>query len=182
MQRYRLVLSGAGGQGVITAAVMLAEAAVLHARLNAVQSQVYGAEARGGATRADVILSDAKILFPKVVQPNALVCLTQAAYNKYAGLIRPGGLLITDRRHVVIEKKVDARQVELPLHETVRTRLGALLAYNVCMLGALVGLIGMVPAEAIEKILAAKMPPALLDVNRQALLLGLGLAKEAHRP
>ena len=73
MERFRILFSGSGGQGVITASILIAEAAVLLEGLNAVQSQVYGPEARGGATRADVIVSDSPILFPKVNQPNVLV-------------------------------------------------------------------------------------------------------------
>ena len=96
MDRYRIVFSGSGGQGVITASIILAEAAVLHEGLNAVQSQSYGPEARGGATRADVIISDRAIRFPKANQPNILICLTQMAYNQFSPSIRPGGLLLTD--------------------------------------------------------------------------------------
>ena len=77
MARTRIIFSGSGGQGVITASIILAEAAALHEGLNAVQAQSYGPEARGGATRADVILSEEEIRFPKVTQPNILICLTQ---------------------------------------------------------------------------------------------------------
>ena len=105
-----MVFSGSGGQGVITASIILAEAAVLYENLTAVQSQSYGAEARGGATRSDVIIADSIIHFPKVIQPNVLVCLTQAAYGKFYPIVRPGGLLITDTRFVQTEKKVDAQQ------------------------------------------------------------------------
>ena len=104
MERFRMVFSGSGGQGVITAAIILAEAAVLYDDLIAVQSQAYGPEARGGATRSDVIISDTTINYPKVVQPNVLVCLTQEAYNKFYTIIRPGGLLITDSRYVKIQR------------------------------------------------------------------------------
>ncbi|MFZ1986976.1 MAG: 2-oxoacid:acceptor oxidoreductase family protein, partial [Desulfatitalea sp.] len=99
-QRLRLVFSGSGGQGVITAAIILAEAAAVFEGRNAVQTQVYGAAARGGATRSDVIISDAGINYPRVDQPNVLVCLTQEAYVRYAPLIRPGGTLLTDARLV----------------------------------------------------------------------------------
>ena len=93
MERTRLVFSGAGGQGVITAGIFLAEAAVLYEGLIAVQTQTYGAAARGGAARSDVIISNSKIDFPKVVQPNILICLTQEACNRYVGILRPDGLL-----------------------------------------------------------------------------------------
>ena len=112
MERVRLVFSGSGGQGVITAAIILAEAAVLFEGLEATQSQSYGPEARGGATRSDVIIADSLIRYPKVIQPNVLVCLTQEAYNKFCSIIRPGGRLLTDARFVKTERKVDARQYE----------------------------------------------------------------------
>ena len=89
MERCRMVFSGSGGQGVITASIILAEAAVLYENLTAVQSQSYGAEARGGATRSDVIVSESIIHFPKVIQPNVLVCLTQVAYGKFYPIVRP---------------------------------------------------------------------------------------------
>ena len=90
MERFRIVFSGSGGQGVITAAIILAEAAVLFDKLTAVQTQAYGAAARGGSTRSDVIISDTTIDFPKVNQPNILVCLTQEAYNRFYPIIRSG--------------------------------------------------------------------------------------------
>ena len=94
MKRKQLVFSGSGGQGVITAAILLGEAAVIHEGINAGQSQSYGAAARGGATRSDVILSEDKIDFPGVIEPNIVVCLTQEAYSTYAPEIRPGGMLL----------------------------------------------------------------------------------------
>jgi 2-oxoglutarate ferredoxin oxidoreductase subunit gamma len=173
---HRLVFSGAGGQGVITAAIILAEAAVRHDGLNAVQSQSYGAEARGGATRSDVIISEAEIHFPKVTEPNTLVCLTQTAYNRFAPLIRPGGLLILDSRYVAPEKKVDARQVSLPLHETVMEKIGVPVVYNICMLGALVKITSLVSPASILKVLEERLPEKTIPTNKAALDAGMELA------
>ena len=75
-------------------------------------------------------------MIPKVIQPNVLVCLTQKAYDKYASIIRPGGLMLTDPRFVRTERKVDARQCELPLYETVMEQIGKPIVFNICMLGA----------------------------------------------
>jgi len=127
MNRVRLVFSGSGGQGVITAAIILAEAAVIHEGLNATQSQSYGAAARGGSTRSDIIISDKEIDFPEVVQPNILVCLTQDSYNSYSSVIRPGGILLTDSRYVETTRKVDAKQIELPMYESVMEHIVASL-------------------------------------------------------
>jgi 2-oxoglutarate ferredoxin oxidoreductase subunit gamma len=172
-----MVFSGSGGQGVITAAIILAEAAVLHEDLTAVQTQAYGAAARGGATRSDVIISDSQINFPKVIQPNVLVCLTQEAYNKFYDIIRPGGLLIMDTRFVQPQLKVDAVQRQLPMYQTVMDKIGKSIVFNICMLGAVVGLTGLVRAESIMKVLEQRIPSGFIEMNRQALELGLELGQ-----
>jgi len=178
MERVRIVFSGSGGQGVITAAIILAEAAVLHEGLEATQSQSYGPEARGGATRSDVIIAGKTIRFPKVIQPNVLVCLTQEAYNKFYSIIRPGGLLLTDSRYVNIERKVDARQYQLPMYDTVMEKIGKPIVFNIFMLGALMGLTDMVRPESIMKVLENRIPSRFLEMNEQALNLGMALGKE----
>lgn len=177
MERCRMVFSGSGGQGIITAAIILAEAAVLYENLNAVQSQSYGAEARGGSTRSDIIISDTTIHYPKVIQPNVLVCLTQDAYGKFYPIIRPGGLLITDTRYVQTEKKVDAQQKEIEMYETVMAKIGKPIVFNICMLGAVVALTGLVKPESIMKTLESRMPKDFLNMNRQALDIGIKLGE-----
>jgi 2-oxoglutarate ferredoxin oxidoreductase subunit gamma len=178
MERCRLVFSGSGGQGVITAAVILAEAAVLYENLIAVQSQAYGPAARGGATRSDVIISDSDINYPKVIQPNVLVCLTQEAYNNFYPIIRPGGLLITDSRYVKIQRKVDAQQKELPMHQAVMEKIGKPIVFNICMLGVVISLTALVKSESIMKVLENRIPSSFLEMNRKALNLGVKLAED----
>ena len=177
MEKCRMVFSGSGGQGVITAAIIMAEAAVICEDLNAVQSQSYGAAARGGATRSDVIISDSAIHFPKVIQPNVLVCLTQEAYNAYYPIIRPGGLLLTDVRYVKTEKKVDARQVELPMYRSVVEKIDKPIVFNICMLGAVVSLTQLVKPESIMQILESRIPAGFIDMNRRALDVGMELGQ-----
>jgi 2-oxoglutarate ferredoxin oxidoreductase subunit gamma len=179
MERYRIVFSGSGGQGVVTASIIVAEAAVLFEGLNAVQSQSYGPEARGGATRADVIISDRPIRFPKVNQPNVLICLTQEAYNRYSAAIRPGGLLLTDSHFVKPERKVDARQVGLGMYRAVMDEIGKPVVFNICTLGALIGLTHVVGKEAILKVLEGKIPAGFLEMNRKAFEMGLQLVENA---
>ncbi len=176
----RIVFSGSGGQGVITAAIILAEAAALHENLNAVQTQSYGPEARGGATRADVIISDAPIRHPKVINPHILICLTQTAYNKNVGIVRPGGLMLTDKKYVKIDHKVDARQVELDMFEAVMEKIGKPIVFNICMLGALIQLTGLVKPESILTVLKEKIPPDFMTMNQKAMETGLKLAGETE--
>ena len=177
MERSRFVFTGSGGQGVITAAIILAEAAVMHEGLNAVQSQVYGAEAGGGATRADIIVSGSEIHYPKVIQPNVLVCLTQEAFNKYYSIIRPGGLLITDRRYVETERRVDAQKKELPLIQSVLDQIGKAIVLNICMLGAVISLTEIVKPESIMKVLKTRIPKGFIEMNQKALELGMELGE-----
>ncbi len=179
MARLRLVFSGSGGQGVITAAIILAKAAVLFENKNAIQSQNYGAAARGGATRSDIIIADSKINFPKVIQPNILVCLTQESYNKYSSIIRPGGLLLVDSKYVNIAKKVDAKHIDLPMFTTMMDKIGKPIVFNIWMLGVLIGIAEpkLVKPESIMKVLKTSMPEDYLEINEKALTLGMEMGK-----
>ncbi len=181
MERVRMVFSGSGGQGVITAAIILAEAAVIHEGLNATQSQAYGAAARGGATRSDVIISEGEINFPKVIQPNVLVCLTQQAYTTYYPILRPGGLLLCDTRYVTTERKADAWQVELPMYQSVMEQIGKPIVFNICMLGAVVALTDVVSRDSVMKILKERIPAGFVEINEKALNLGFDLGQAKKR-
>jgi 2-oxoglutarate ferredoxin oxidoreductase subunit gamma len=179
MERSRLVFSGSGGQGVITAAIILAKAAVIFEGKNATQSQSYGAAARGGATRSDVLISDSEIFFPKVVQPNILVSLTQESYNTFSGIIRPGGLLLVDSKFVSIENKVDAKHLALPMYDTVMEKIGKPIVFNICMLGALLGATRLVRGESILKVLETTIPKEFMEMNKTALDLGIHMGESA---
>jgi len=178
MERTRLVFSGSGGQGVITAAIILATAAVLFENKNAIQSQSYGAAARGGATRTDIIIDDSEIFFPKVIQPNILVTLTQESYNKFAPIIRPGGLLLVDSKYVSIGKKVDAKHITLPMFDTVMKEIGKPIVFNICMLGVLIGISNLVKPVSILKVLETTIPEDFMAMNKKALDLGLAMGKK----
>jgi 2-oxoglutarate ferredoxin oxidoreductase subunit gamma len=180
MESKRIVLSGYGGQGIITASILLAEAAAIYEGLNAVQSQSYGPEARGGATRADLILSEKPIHFPKVLNPHILVCLSQEAYNKFWGIIRPGGLLVVDKKFVKVDHNVEARQRVLDMYETVLKEIGNPIVFNICMLGVLIGLTGLVKPDSVKELLETKVPPEFIDMNKASLDIGFKLSQKNH--
>lgn len=177
MERSRIVFSGSGGQGVITAAIILAKAAAIFEGRNAIQSQSYGAAARGGATRSDVIIDDNQIFFPKVIQPNILVTLTQESYNTFSPIIRPGGLLLVDSKYVDIEKKVDAKHIALPMYDTVMKEVGKPIVFNICMLGSLIGISNLIEPDSILKVLEITIQKDLMEMNNNALNLGLEMGK-----
>ena len=172
---YKLIFSGSGGQGVITAAIVLAEAAVLHENLHAIQTQSYGPEARGGATRSDVIISKSPINYPKVANPNFLVCLTQESYDKFSPLVVPGGTTLVDSRFVTPRRAADAKQKSYSMFDTVMENFNNPIVHNICMLGVVLQLTKIVKPESLMKVFEARMPPKFIDMNKKALQLGLEL-------
>ena len=177
MEKFRFLMSGSGGQGVITMAILLAESAALYEGLTAVQSQSYGPEARGGATRSDVIVSEGPIYYPKVEQPNYLVALTNESMSKYLPLIRPGGLCLYDSDLVQPDLRVDAVRRGLPMYQAVMDTLGRAVAFNICVLGALATLTGVVSLGSLEQVLVTRFAAAHHENNKKALHLGAELAR-----
>lgn len=173
---WKLVVGGVGGQGVISAGIALAEAAVIHEGRYAVQSQSYGAEMRGGLSRCDVTISNSEVIYPKVDQAHVLVCLHRKALASYASVIRPGGLLLTDRDEAPAGRKIDSRQIALPFAATAREQTGSPRNANVCMLGALVAITKVVSLEAIQAALRARFGES--ETIQHALNAGRELGHE----
>jgi 2-oxoglutarate ferredoxin oxidoreductase subunit gamma len=176
MSRTEVRLAGTGGQGVILASVILAEAAVLEGR-QVVQTQSYGPEARGGASKADVIVADEPILFPKCRKLDVLVCLSQQAADRYFDDLKARGLAIIDGFHVARFGRAGAWR--LPLAETARQQLGRELFTNIVALGATARISGVVRLESLEQAVTARVPAHSLELNRRALRLGGDLAEVA---
>ena len=175
---YEVRISGEGGQGVILAGVLLADAASREGR-RAVQTQSYGPEARGGACKAEVVLAREEIAFPEVELPDAVVCLSAEARRKYADR-QPGGLRIVEERACLGEGGQDA-DVVLPLVRAA-VEAGGEVCLNVVALGALAGLTGCVSREAVLAALAERLRPDLLPLNTRAFEAGLRLGREAVVP
>ncbi|MFP4376756.1 MAG: 2-oxoacid:acceptor oxidoreductase family protein [Spirochaetales bacterium] len=166
---------------MITAAIVLAEAALFYEGLNAVQTQVYGPEARGGSARSDVIISDDEIWFPKVLEPNVLVCLSQMAYDRFSSQVRPGGIVVTDPHFVKRWAHASSREVAFPLHATAAD-LGprqSVSGINMCLLGVLSRLIPVVRLESLKQVVAERFPGRFLASNLKALEAGAGLVTES---
>ncbi|MBN1334630.1 MAG: 2-oxoacid:acceptor oxidoreductase family protein [Deltaproteobacteria bacterium] len=177
--RKEFLFAGSGGQGVITASIIFAEAAALKAGYHVVQSQSYGPEARGGSSSASVVLNTIEVGYPKVIQPQVMICLTQEAFDKFSSGIRPGGLLLSDPFYVRRLGRLDARVRLLPMYEAVRDRVGLPITFNVCVLGALVGLVDVVRPEHVKAVISDRVPARFLDPNLQAFEIGLELAAGA---
>ena len=177
-ERYEIRFSGAGGQGLITAGIILAEAASIIEGKHAVQSQSYGPEARGGASKAEVIISDDPIDYPKATVVDACLAMTQEAADKYANGIKKGGVLLLDSDFVKDEPKGDFKIYKFPIIRTAKEEVGREIVGNVVALGAMIALTDVVNRESGEKAVLAKVPEAFLDLNKKAYSLGYEKVKE----
>ncbi|MHB0884317.1 MAG: 2-oxoacid:acceptor oxidoreductase family protein [Bacillota bacterium] len=181
MARVDIRLSGEGGQGVILAGIILAEAAAIFDGKNAIQTQSYGPESRGGASKSEVVVDEGDIDYPEVRRPNILLALTQEACDKYAPSLAPGGTLITDSTFVQSPPKVDGQGYSAGITQIARERLGKEIVANIVALGALVALTGVVSREAIEKAVLSRVPRGTEDLNRRALQEGFAAGETILR-
>lgn len=176
--RTEIRLAGEGGQGMILAGIILAEAAAIYDGKNAVQTQSYGPEARGGASKSEVIISDGEIDYPEVLQADILVALSDEAYRKFRQNVHPGGLVIVDSEKV---ENPDPRDVQLPITRLAFETTGREITANTVALGVLVGLSGVVSRQAIERAVQARAPRGTEEMNRKALEAGFAAAEEVRR-
>jgi 2-oxoglutarate ferredoxin oxidoreductase subunit gamma len=177
--RAEIRFSGSGGQGILLAAAIIAEAAAALGR-NVVQTQSYGPEARGGASKAEVIIAGEAIDYPEVQRPGVSLVLSQAAYDKYAADTRPGGLLIYDSG--LVEPDPDDESVVrcgLPFTQVATDELGKVVVTNIVAVGALARVSEVLPAAAVRDAVLNRVPPRFRELNEKAFDLGLRLGDEA---
>lgn len=173
---WQISLSGTGGQGLILAGIILAEAAILDGK-EAVQTQSYGPEARGGSSKAEVIIADQAIDYPKVKKADLLLAMSQQACDKYLSVLKAGGLLMLDSTFVREVPAVEARILSLPITQTAKEELGNVMFANIIALGALVGATGMVSEASLVEAVLDRIPKGTEEKNQKALSLGLALGK-----
>lgn len=175
--RYEIRLSGEGGQGLVLAGKILAEAAAIYQGLNATQSQSYGPEARGGASRSEVIVSDEDIDFPKAVHLDLLLALTQEACSRYVRDLKPTGILLVDAAAVVELPQGPFRVYALPLIQTARDEVGKEIVANMVALGVVAHLLQVVDVASIREAMLTRVPRGTEEINQRAFELGLALGE-----
>jgi len=177
-ERMEICLSGAGGQGLILAGIILAEAASIYDGKEAVQTQSYGPEARGGASRSEEIISNDFIDYPKVIESDILLTLTQDACNKYVKNLSRDGILVVDSSIVKEIPSIPAKIYKFPITKIAQERLGTKLVTNIISLGIIEGLTKVVSVKALKKAVYNRVPLKAKEINEKALLLGIDIAKE----
>lgn len=174
--RTEFRLSGSGGQGLLLAGIVLAEAAIIEGK-NAVQTQSYGPEARGGSSKAEVVISEDDIDYPKATDPDYLLALTAESYKTY-GKLMTKGLIIVDSS-VALLPEITARTVQVPILQTAAEVIGKAVTANIVALGVLGGISGIVKPETLENAVRNRVPKGTEELNIKAVLKGVEIARAA---
>jgi 2-oxoglutarate ferredoxin oxidoreductase subunit gamma len=170
-------LSGSGGQGLILAGKILAEAAAIYDGKNATQSQSYGPEARGGSSRSEVIISDEDIDYPKAVNIDFLLALTQEACDKYHRDVKDGGIILVDSRFVSKIPEGKFKVYSVPITDIAERETGKTLVANIVALGMITGITGIVSKEAVESAILSRVPKGTEELNLKAFRAGIAEAE-----
>ena len=175
--RTEVRIAGFGGQGVIMAGVIIGKAASLFDNKNAVQTQSYGPEARGGASRTEVVIDDEEIDYPKVTSPDILVAMSHEALIKYMGDLKDEGVLIIDPDMIVEEEIVDfVKEHKIKLYRAPATKtVGLRIVANIVMIGAIVKVTEVVSVDAAKQAILDSVPKGTEDKNIQAFEAGYAL-------
>lgn len=163
---------GFGGQGIILAGSMLGYAGIKENKW-ASEASSYGGEARGGACRADVIISDRWIVFPRVLEADFLICMSQLGYDKYVDNVkRKTGLVIYEEQSVTPKEAVDLKQIAIPAIGVAMKEFNTNMAANTIMLGAMIRISNVVSKEALIAAIRELAPQRFLELNLRAMDLG----------
>ncbi len=175
MKKIEVRISGLGGQGVIIAGQILGRAAAYNGR-NVVQTQTYGAEARGSAAKSEVIISDSKIGFPIVRKCDILIAMNQEAVEKNIGDLKENGTLLIDSSIVKEIPQTQVKTVKIPATQTAEEAFGEKLYANVIMLGALAKTIKIADEDDFENAIMDAVPKKASSINIEAYKKGKELA------
>jgi 2-oxoglutarate ferredoxin oxidoreductase subunit gamma len=166
-------LSGFGGQGIILAGYILGKAAAIHDHRYATLVEAYGPEARGGACSVQVIVSEQPIHYPYLTHADILVTMSQEAYSRFAGELKPGGILLVDADMVKLDQVRSDIEVRAIPASRIAEQIGHKIVANIVMLGFLTAVTKAVSPDAIKKAVVASVPHSAIDLNLKAFDRGL---------
>jgi len=180
--RKDIRIAGFGGQGIILAGIVIGKAAALHDGIFAVQTQSYGPEARGGASRTEVVVSDEEVDYPKVQNPDIFVAMSHTALMAYLDDLKDGGILIVDPDLIIMEElmpfvhKHNIKLFTAPATKTAAEEIGIKIVANIVMIGAIVKITGVVSIDAAKAAISESVPPGTEEKNLAAFEAGVKLA------
>lgn len=176
MTRWEIRVAGSGGQGAITAGHIVGEAASLFDRKEAIMTEDYSPYVTGGWSRADVIISDESIDYPLILNPDALIAMSQESLDTHWQYVKEGGLVLVERS-IVDPAKVQGRQLLAVPGIAIAEELGRRVIANIVLLGAFTAATGIVSPDAMKQALAKRFPKAA-ELNRVAFDRGFALVQK----
>jgi len=179
--RVEVRFAGFGGQGIIKSGIIIGTAACIYARKNAVQTQSYGPESRGGACKSEVVITEDEIDFPKVIKPDILIAMSQHAYNEYAEDLKSGGILIMDSHMIPHEKEIGKTQVFRVPATKIAEKIGKRIVANIVMLGAVAAITNLLDKKAIREAIKGNVPRGTEKLNLKAFERGYEYGKPLLR-
>jgi len=172
----QIILCGFGGQGIVLAGTILSQAAFNDGKWVS-STNSYGAAARGGACRAEVVISESPIIFPYVIAADTLIAMCQTAYDKYIGRVKPGeGIVIYDERFVP-EEMEGLKYVGIPASRTAIEELNNGMVANVIILSAAAEMTDVVSKKALESVIKGIILKRLRQLNIKGLDIGFRLGR-----
>ena len=175
-EQREMRLAGLGGQGLILAGIIVAEAAGIYEGKEVAQTQAYGAEARGGFSRSDVVIRDEEILFPKASKLDFLLAMSQSAYEENLPSLKKGGVLLVDSTYV--SEVSGAQMYAIPFSKVAKEKFGRENVANIIALGAITQLFPDISEKSMEKAVLNRVPKRFIEMNKQAFKEGVQLGDE----
>jgi 2-oxoglutarate ferredoxin oxidoreductase subunit gamma len=173
---YEVRLAGLGGQGIILAGIIVAEAAGIHEGKEVVQTQAYGAAARGGFSRSDVVICDEEILYPKASELDFLLAMSQSAYEENLPSLKKGGVLLVDSTYV---SEVSGPNIyAIPFSKIAREKFSRENVANIITLGAITQIFPIISEESMEKAVLSRVPERFIEMNKKAFKEGVKAGKK----
>ncbi len=175
-EQREMRLAGLGGQGLILAGIIVAEAAGIYEGKEVAQTQAYGAEARGGFSRSDVVIRDEEILFPKASKLDFLLAMSQSAYEENLPSLKKGGTLLVDSTYV--SEVSGANIYAIPFSKIAKQKFGRENVANIIALGAITQVFPIISEKSMEKAVLNRVPKRFIEMNKQAFKEGVHLGDE----
>lgn len=177
--RQEIRISGFGGQGVVLAGFLLGKAFSLYQDLEAVMTQAYGPEARGGASSSSIVVADYPIAYPFVQKADVLIALSQEGYKRYRVETKPEATIIIDEG--LVTPKPKDQLLRIPATKLAEN-LGRRIVANVVILGYFCAISNVVSRQAMEEAIRTSVKPKTLSLNLEAFELGFDYAKAMETP
>jgi 2-oxoglutarate ferredoxin oxidoreductase subunit gamma len=175
MKRTEILIGGVGGQGVVLSGILLGTAATLFEGKQAVQTQSYSSELRGGSARAEVIISDERVSDPEVRKPDVLILMAEDAVPRYLHKVRPGGLVAVDSDLVKSLESGNYEILQVPATSIAEKEMGNIVVANLILLGVLIKKTGLLSVESMKKAIEVSVPKKAMTLNLNAFQKGLEL-------